>query len=228
MCADTWTAGGEKILPDSTKGRPVYRLIPSSYPPIKLFENLLDPDELDLAYELEGLTNDRLRDEVGQITLVAKQDRLVGPGTSVIMAAFTHIGAESRFGDGSYGVYYAALSVKTAKLESCFSRARFYSATNEAACTMIMRCYKCVVAVALQDIRGDGFDHLHRPDSWQEGQKTGSELKAHNSWGLWYRSVRDKGGECIAAFRPKALTPPALQTTHSVFRWDGATMTVVE
>jgi len=215
-------------LPDSTKGRPVYRLIPSSFPPITLFENLVDPDELELAYELEGLTNDRLRDEVGQIALVDREDRIVGPGTSVIMAAFTHIGTQSRFSDGTFGVYYAALSKKTAQVESCFSRARFYSATNEAPCTLIMRCYKGVAAVALQDIRGSGFDHLHRPDSWKEGQGYGAEIKQRNSWGLWYRSVRDPGGECIAAFRPKAIRPPALQTSHSVFRWNGEVMTVVE
>ncbi len=29
-----------------------YRLVPSHYPPIALFENLLDPDELDAAYQL--------------------------------------------------------------------------------------------------------------------------------------------------------------------------------
>lgn len=39
-----------------------YRLIPSHYPPIALFENLLDPGELDAAYALESLTNDRLQD----------------------------------------------------------------------------------------------------------------------------------------------------------------------
>ena len=37
-----------------------YRLIPSHFPPIALFENLLDPTELEAAYALESLTNDRL------------------------------------------------------------------------------------------------------------------------------------------------------------------------
>jgi hypothetical protein len=28
-------------------------------------------------------------------------------------------------------------------------------------------------------------------------------------------------GECIAALRPKALTPPAIQAGHYQFHWDG-------
>jgi len=80
-----------------------YRLIPSHYPPIALFENLLDPQELDAAYALESLTNDRLQDEVGNIALVAPEDRVTGPGTTAIMAAFTHVGVESRFTKGRFG-----------------------------------------------------------------------------------------------------------------------------
>jgi hypothetical protein len=33
--------------------------------------------------------------------------------------------------------------------------------------------------------------------------------------------VRYSGGECIAALRPKALTPPAVQAGHYQFYWDG-------
>lgn len=108
-----------------------YRLIPSHYPPIALFENLLDPSELDAAYALESLTNDRLQDEVGNIALVPPEDRVTGPGTTAIMAAFTHVGVESRFTKGRFGVYYAGLDLDTAIAESKFSRARFMSATNE-------------------------------------------------------------------------------------------------
>ena len=53
-----------------------YRIIPSHFPPISLFENLLDPDELEAAYALESLTNARLQDEAGHILLVEKDDRV--------------------------------------------------------------------------------------------------------------------------------------------------------
>ena len=81
-------------------GRGIYRLIPSRYPTITLYENLLDPEDLELAYELEALTNDRLREEAGDIAHVSPEERIVGPGSSVVMAAFTHVGVESRVSSG--------------------------------------------------------------------------------------------------------------------------------
>ena len=86
-----------------------YRIIPSKYLPINFFESLVDSDLMEEALYIESLTNDRLRDEVGEITLVAPADRISGPGCSPVMAAFTHFSKESlnRLSDGSFGVYYA-------------------------------------------------------------------------------------------------------------------------
>lgn len=202
-----------------------YRLIPSHFPPIALFENLLDPQELEIAYALEGLTNDRLQDQVGNIALVAPEDRVTGPGTTAIMAAFTHIGVPSRFTAGSYGVYYAGLSLDTAITESRFSRGRFLQATAEEPQILTMRCYICSVNASFVDVRNDSL--AHDPDSFAYAQGIGRELKLNRELGILYRSVRHPGGECIAALRPKALTPPALQAGHYQFHWDGNSITNV-
>jgi hypothetical protein len=197
-----------------------YRLIPSHFPPIALFENLLDPTELEAAYALESLTNDRLQDQAGNIALVAPEDRVSGPGTTAIMAAFTHTGVPSRFTDGSFGIYYAGLNLETALAESRFSRARFLHATNEAPQILTMRCYTCEVHTQLVDLHAD--PQVHNPDSFVYAQAIGRELKAQNEMGILYQSVRYVGGECIAALRPKALTPPANQAGHYQFYWDGS------
>lgn len=196
-----------------------YRLIPSHFPPIALFENLLDASELEAAYALESLTNDRLQDEAGNITLVAPEDRVSGPGTTAIMAAFTHTGVASRFTDGRFGIYYAGLNLETAIAESRFSRSRFLQATNEAPQMLTMRAYQCEVHTQLVDVRADV--EVHNPDSFIYSQAIGRQLKAKNEMGILYRSVRYPGGECMAALRPKALTPPAIQAGHYQFFWDG-------
>ncbi len=196
-----------------------YRLIPSHFPPIALFENLLDPNELEAAYVLESLTNDRLQDQAGNIALVAPEDRVTGPGTTAIMAAFTHTGIASRFTDGRFGVYYAGLNLETALAESRFSRARFLQATNESPQILTMRCYHCEVHTQLVDVRAD--PQAHNSDSFAYTQAIGWQLKAQNEMGILYQSVRHSGGECIAALRPKALTPPAIQAGHYQFHWDG-------
>jgi len=202
-------------------------LIPSHFPTINLFEHLLDPDDLELAYELESLTNDRLRDEAGDISLVNPEDRIVGAGTSVIMAAFTHAGVPSRFTEGKFGVYYAALSIDAAIAESKHSRSRLYSATNEPSCELTMRCYKYHIAEPLLDIRSADFDYLHDPNNWRVSQEFGAEKRTANEQGLWYRSVRFEQGECVAIFKPKALSPPAIQASHYIYKWDGSSITDV-
>src|SRR3990167_607065 len=82
-------------------GKKQFRIIHSVYPPINFFEDLVDASEMDALFEIESLTNDRLRQEVGDIFQVAPEDRVTGPGSSVVMAAFTHIGKPTRFSDGN-------------------------------------------------------------------------------------------------------------------------------
>ncbi len=77
-------------LPVSEVDERVYRAILSRYPQIDLFERVSSPEEWDVLYAVESLTNPRLRDEVGDIRLVAPEDRVYGDGASWIMAAFTH------------------------------------------------------------------------------------------------------------------------------------------
>ena len=96
----------------------IYRVVAAKHPPINVFENIVGARQMEMAWYIEGLTNDRLRDESGAAPLVPPEDRLQAPGASIVMAAFTHIGRPSRFSDGSYGVYYAARSLETAVRET--------------------------------------------------------------------------------------------------------------
>lgn len=226
MSAGISMAGVARIMPNHPRvhlNADTYRIIPSHFPPISLFEDVLEPSELDAAYALESLTNDRLQDEAGNILLVEKHDRVVGEGSTPIMAAFTHIGIPSRFTEGDYGVYYAGLQLETAVTESAFSRARFLAATAQYPQTITMRCYKCSVDAELVDARLDNA--VHNATSFIAGQQLGKQLKHNNEHGTLYRSVRHTGGECVAILRPIALVPPAIQTAHFQFVWDGKSIT---
>lgn len=217
-------AGEENTLVKSYVSASCFRLIPSHYPPIQLFENLLDPEDLEAAYHLESLTNDRLRDEAGDIFLVAPEDRVTGPGTSAIMAAFTHSGIASRFSAGGYGVYYAGLTLEAAIAESRHSRERFLADTDEGALVLTMRCYVCKVDAELVDLRADEACHQ---DDWANAQAQGQLIKEQNELGILYCSVRHEGGENIAILRPTALIPPANQAKHFHYHWNGQEITHV-
>lgn len=200
-----------------------YRIVSSEFPPIDFFEDLVEPDLMDDLFYIESLTNDRLRDEIGEIALVAADDRISGPGSSPVMAAFTHISKDtpSRFSDGTYGVYYAARTQETAIEETKFHRAKFLSYTNEDPGEIDMRVYIGEIAKPMHNIQNEKYSNLHNPDDWNPSQLFGQTLKEKNSWGIIYNSVRDPGGECIAALRPPCVTIPR-QGPHLSYVWDGA------
>jgi len=205
-----------------------YRIIPSIYPPIDFFENLVDADLMDALHYIESLTNERLRNEVGDISLVSPEDRVSGPGSSPVMAAFTHISLDcpNRFSDGSYGVYYAAKERETAIEETKHHRATFLSYTQEEPGKIEMRVYVGQVLKPLHDIRKKGFEKLHDPNGWNESQTFGKTLREKKSWGIVYHSVRHQGGDCNAALRPPAVSIPT-QGPHLTYVWDGNKITNV-
>lgn len=213
-----------ETLPEWPKA---YRIVSSAFPPISVFEDVLDPADMELAYQIEGLTNDRLREEAGLLSLVAPEDRVCGPGASPLMAAFTHTGLASRFTDGQYGVYYCADSVQTAIAETRYHKERFLRATNEPSLELTMRVYVCKLQKPLVDIR-DGHAQLHDPDpaSYPLAQRFAAEQRKLNAWGLLYRSVRHAGGECAALFRPPAASLPT-QGVHLRYVWDDKAQRII-
>lgn len=203
-----------------------HRIIPSQFPPINIFERVVDTKQLDAAWYLESLTNDRLRDQAGELNLVPEEDRICGRGSSIVMAAFTHIGRPSRFSDGSFGVYYAARSLKTAVYETVYHRQLFLAATNEAPGELDMRAFTARVRKPMRDIRAPRFKQLHHPDDYAPSQQFGKQRHDKNDWGLVYNSVRDEGGTCVAVFRPPAISIP-VQGAALAYVWDGQRITSV-
>jgi len=198
-----------------------YRIVPSRFPPIGVYDRIADPADLDAVFAIEALTNPRLREESGALMLVPKEHRISGPGSTPVMAAFTHLNPEgSRFSDGTWGVFYAAHSVATAVEETVYHRERFLAATAEPACDIQMRCYRTSIDSRLHDIRG-GWIAAHDPERYVASVALARELRAVDSNGIVYDSARHHGGECLAAFHPDVVAP-CVQAQHLVYRWDGA------
>jgi len=213
--------------------RPSYRLIPSRYPTVGLYDAIADPADLDIVFAIEALANPRIRDELGELTLVPREERLTGPGATPVMAAFTHLNPEgSRFSDGTYGVYYAAHSLETAIAEVSHHRGVFLRRTREPALDLDMRLITASVEAELHDLRdADGeaanaarYASVLDPDDYGPSQSLGRRLRAAQSWGVCYPSVRHAGGECVGIFRPRALRY-AKAAAHLALHWDGTRIT---
>ncbi|MEQ8662847.1 MAG: RES family NAD+ phosphorylase [Gammaproteobacteria bacterium] len=210
---------------------PCWRLVSSRFPPAGLFDRVSEPDDLEAVFYIESLTNDRLRDEAGELALVPPQERIAGPGTTPIMAAFTHRNpAGSRFTDGAYGVYYAAHALDTAIAETRFHRARFLAMTDEPPIEIDMRAYGADIDAELHDVRGaqQAMPEIYarEPSRYAPAQAFAARLRAAGSNGVVHDSVRDPGGQCVAIFRPRVLSP-VTQGPHFCYVWDGAAITDV-
>ncbi|MFN3745461.1 MAG: RES family NAD+ phosphorylase [Hyphomicrobiaceae bacterium] len=215
----------ESIPARRVRWKAAFRLVPSRFPPIDIFERIAAPQDWQALYELEALTNPRLRQEVGEISLVPPARRVTGPGATVVMAPFTHASPArpSRFSAGAYGLYYAGMKFETALREVAFHMGRFYGATNDGPHDEAYRTYQGPIDSILHDLRKGDFARFLDPDPANYGpaQALGRQLRDAGSNGIVYPSVRHAGGQCVGAFWPDVVGIPR-QTKHIMLKWDGA------
>lgn len=203
-----------------------WRIIASRYPPIALFERLSDNPALwDVLIELEQITNPRIRDEVGEISLVPPERRVAGNNASWVMAPFTHVNKNgSRFSDGTYGVYYAAQALETAIRETGYHFSRFAEDSADPPRREDMRVLLGSVTASLHDVSKEETDirtAILHPHSYANSRPFAADLRNNtNSDGLIYPSVRHPYGMCIAAFWPNVVGIP-IQERHLKYEWDG-------
>jgi len=199
------------------------RIVPTRYPSVTLFDRVADAVDFDALYQLEALTNERVRDELGQIARVPPEQRLFGPGSGPIMAAFTHLNTlGSRFSSGEYGVFYAARDRATAIAETRYHHARFLAATQQRAMHLPMRLYSVAVDAKLHDLRPASAvaDAVYDPGDYGASQRLGWRLHAEGSDGVAYRSVRRPLGQCVGLFKPKGASA-CLHAAYLLYAWDG-------
>ncbi|MFY9662926.1 MAG: RES family NAD+ phosphorylase [Candidatus Cybelea sp.] len=206
-----------------------FRIIHSRYPFVGIFDRIADPRDLDLLAPLERRTNPRVLDEAGAIALVRPEDRIVGPGTTPIMAAFTHT-RPNRFSDGSFGTYYAARQLGTAVAESRFHVELFYRATDEVSADIDMRAYSARIAGRFDDLTSIGpEDPRLDPNSYVASQRYGVRVYEENLVdGILYRSVRDREHRpAVACLRPRVVSS-CYSYGYLLYRWDGTAQRIVD
>lgn len=208
---------------------PAYRIIPSRFPSISLYDRVANQDDFDALNIIEAMTNSRLREENGELTLVPKNERLFGKGTGPIMAAFTHLNPSgSRFSDGNYGIFYGAKEKETAIAETRFHSEKFLRATNENPIYLQMRLYHVQIQGNVIDLTGYAKKHpdILSPTSYAASQAIGKSIREQNENGILYPSVRHPGGNCIAAFKTTILSA-CMHASYLEYHWNGSEINYV-
>jgi hypothetical protein len=191
--------------PHAPAPQPSYRLIPSRFPPIPLFETVASADDLPAVMELAGWTNDRLTPE--RLARLPPEDRVHGrPNASVVLAAFLHVSPTgSRFNGPDLGAWYAAADLRTAIAEVGHHLRREAVASRRRELRRTYRAYSARLAGDYLDIRGQTATRpdLYAADNYAASQAFGEAARKAGEDGILFASVRLQGGENVVAYRPR-------------------------
>jgi hypothetical protein len=199
--------------------RPSFRLIPSKFPPIGLFDTVTTAADLQAVIDLAGWTNDRLVSE--RVARLPQVEWVYGrPNASVVMAAFLHVAPGGmRFNGPDLGAWYAAASLITAVAEVAHHLRREAFATGKAELKRTYRTYAADLAGSYLDIRGQQATrpNVYASDSYVAGQALGEAIRAAGGDGLLFDSLCHSGGVNVVAHRPRNVSA-IVQTDHYEIR----------
>ncbi|WP_134494753.1 RES family NAD+ phosphorylase [Microvirga pakistanensis] len=198
---------------------PTYRLIPSRFPPIGLFDTVATAADLAAVMDLVGWTNDRL--VASRIARLPHQEWVYGrPNASIVMAAFLHVSpAGMRFNSPELGAWYAAAEIETAAAEVGHHLRREALARNVSEMVRTYRSYSARLDGLYRDIRGQQSQlaDIYASDRYDASQRLGEAVRASRRDGIVYDSLRRRGGINIVAYRP-TMVLDVVQADHFEIR----------
>lgn len=197
----------------------MHRLIPSRYSEGgTVLEEIADDEEmLEKLIRLDGATNDRIQGEQAGLVGISTYELVYGfPNAQIIRAAFLHPSPTgSRFNDSTRGAWYAADKLETSLDEVSYHKVRRLA-------EIVVPESPAGVPEAESSTYDDWLADFHAefhalepateyaeclaaepvPECYAESQRLAGRLLREQSNGVFYPSVRRRGGRCLACFRP--------------------------
>lgn len=185
--------------------QPSFRLIPSQFPPIGLFDTVSRAADLDAVMELAGWTNDRLVAE--RIARLPQNEWVFGrANSSIVMAAFLHAAPDGgRFSGPDLGAWYAADRIETGLAEVAHHLRREAFARRQTTATRRFRVYVARLEGTFVDLCGADEPGLYDRQDYAASQALGERQRASGEDGIVYDSLRFLGGVAVCAYRPRRV-----------------------
>lgn len=216
----------------------MHRLIPSRYSEGgTVLEDIADDEEmLEKLIRLDGATNDRIQGEQSGLVGISTYELVYGvPHAQIIRAAFLHASPTgSRFNDSTRGAWYAGDKLETSLDEVSYHKTKRLA---EMAVPELPGGVPDAESSTYDDWLADFDADFHVlepasafaqclgaepvPECYAEPQRLARELLKNKSNGVYYPSVRRRGGKCLACFRPALVYGPRCGTRYELsFRWE--------
>ena len=213
-----------ELNPPETRVRAkgTHRLVRSRYPAVDVFADVAPANDRDALTDLESWTNDRVENDLGQRPMLPPSELATGSNASIVNAAFCHPHpAGGRFTSARLGGWYAGLELRTAHAEVVFHWWRELEEVGRTSGRVQARQYLADFDATFHDVRDHRrYASLYSAKSYRTSQQLGARLRAAGSNGIAYGSVRDRGHDCVVAFRPK-LVRKVRQGAHFEYVWSG-------
>lgn len=201
-----------------------YRLIPSRFPPVNVYEGITASDRMEELAVVENLTNPRLRSHARIAPLIKAKAEADPRLQNWNLAPFAYGNP-----DGSYffGEDRPCLEVatnrQTALAVSVARREAFLESTKEAPLGLDMRMLCTPVSGRFWDLRGVTLP------SGQPGREARRHIGARmptEAQGVLYSPEERASGTCIAILVGDVLRR-SNQTSHFRYVWDGRSISVL-
>ena len=186
-----------------------HRLIPTRYSDESVLARLAEPDEpLDVLFELDSATNDRLAGEANLLPGIGVHELLFGVSHAhIVNAAFTHAHPTgSRFNGPDRGAWYCSFEVETALAEVAFHKSVEYQEIGRFDDSVTYETLLADFTNEFHDVRRDPrFGSCLDPASYVGSQQLAARLIGKGAVGIIFPSVRRPRGTNLACFRPAVV-----------------------
>ena len=129
-------------------------------------------------------------------------------------------GPVSRFCDGTFRAIYGRDARETCMAELAFHHGQALRDSGEpAGAVRIFEALEFRASGGFVDV-SKGHGELHRPMDYAPAQAFGRSCRTRREAGILFRSVRHRGGSCLAVFEGSTVTTCTLREVVAM-RWDG-------
>ena len=201
-----------------------FRLIPSRFPPVNVYEGLITNEQQDEIVAVENLTNPRLR-SLGRLQQTAQSDAGLDPrlqNWNLAPFAYGNPDGSTFFGEDR-PCLEVAFEQQTALAISVAKRQSFMEATREPPIGLDMRMLCTPVSGTFWDLRN--MPGLLAELDMKQRYELGANMP-EGAQGMLYHPLERPAGTCLAIVTGDVLQR-SQQTVHFRYVWDGKRITLL-
>ena len=192
-----------------------FRLIPSRFPPVSVYEGLVTNDRMDALVDIENLTNPRLQSQARIASMENKDPKTSARLQNWNLAPFAYGHPDgSTFFDADRPCLEVAADRQTALAISVAKRQRFLACTLEDPIGLDMRMFKTPLSGRFVDLRGLGAEEV-RDRGRELGKSIGDDVD-----GVLFHPIERPSATAIAVLDGSILEQ-TVQAVHYRYQWNG-------